>query len=330
MSHGSSKKGRKKGGGHEEEHENHERWLVSYADMLTLLFVLFVVLFSMSTVDAAKFSALANSLAQGFGVTSAALSGQSSPIPGTPDQPQVIPPIRQGANTQLAEPIVEQATAKDKKIAKAAVAAASRSKALTDALAAAKEARNLAEVEKKIKNALRRDKLDSQVKFKIDERGLVVSVISSDVVFAGDRADLQPGGQTILRAVAPALLKLPNKIEVDGHTNQLKVPTLNYPSAWELSTARASVVVRYLNSQGVAEDRMFAAGFAGTRPLIDPKDPRAVTQNRRVDVVILSGLPAEQRALLPSVAEGAEAEAAAAPVTENAHTEPTHPKTDAH
>ncbi|GGJ82369.1 flagellar basal body stator protein MotB [Pilimelia anulata] len=304
MSHKSAKKGKKHGGGHEEEHENHERWLVSYADMLTLLFVLFVVLFSMSTVDQKKFAQLANSLAQGFGVSSAALNGQASAIPGTQAHPQVIPPIRQGADSDLSTPIAENLAkdAKTQKAVKAAMAAASRSKALTDAQAAAKEVDNLKEVERKIKQALRKDKLDDQVKFTIDERGLVVSVISSDVVFAGDRADLQPGGETILRAVAPQLVKLPNKIEVDGHTNQLKVPTINYPSAWELSTARASIVVRALHALGLPEDRMLAAGFAGTKPLIDPKDPRAVTQNRRVDVIVLSNLPAAQKELLPSAA----------------------------
>jgi chemotaxis protein MotB len=100
----------------------------------------------------------------------------------------------------------------------------------------------------------------------------------------------------------PSLRTLPNSIEVDGHTNQLQVPTVNYPSAWELSTARASTVVRYLVEHGLAGGRMSASGFAGTRPLIPPSDPRSVTMNRRVDIVVLSNLPPEERALLPAAA----------------------------
>jgi len=301
MSHRSVKK-KKHGAGHDEEHVNHERWLVSYADMLTLLFVLFVVLFSMSTVSKEKFSALADSLAQGFGVSASALSGQPAVLQGMQSQSQVLPPIKAGADPGLDQPVIKKQTPAAEAAAKAAMAAAARTKASADAEAATKEAQNLKEIERRIKAALRKHKLESQVKFTIDERGLVVSIVSSDVVFDGDMANLKSGGQAILKAVAPQLVKLPNKIEVDGHTNQLKVPTLVYPSAWELSTARASITVRYLHDLGLGESRMLAAGFAGTRPLIDPKDPRAPTLNRRVDVVVLTTLPAEQAALLPAAA----------------------------
>lgn len=303
MSHGSSKKGRKKHGGHDEEHANHERWLVSYADMLTLLFVLFVVLFSMSSVDSKKFSALADSLAQGFGMATAPMSGQPNPMQGSPERSNAIPPVKSGADPGLADnAVVKKQTSDEAAAAKAALSKAALAKASRDAAAAAREVQRLREVEKQMRAALSRAGVQDQVKFRIDERGLVVSIISSDVVFPGDKADLQPGGATILRAVAPQLAKLPNKIEVDGHTNQLKVPTVTYPTAWELSTARASIVVRTLHSMGLAEDRMLAAGFAGTRPLIPPSDPRAAALNRRVDVVVLSALPAEQRELLPSAA----------------------------
>jgi len=121
-------------------------------------------------------------------------------------------------------------------------------------------------------------------------------------VFAGNRADLQSGGKKILNALSPTLAKLKNNIEVDGNTNQLKATTTYYPSGWELSAARASTTVRYLIGHGLAKDRMSAVGFSDTKPLIDPKDPRAVTMNRRVDVVVLTMLNAEQAALLPAAA----------------------------
>jgi len=121
-------------------------------------------------------------------------------------------------------------------------------------------------------------------------------------VFAGNRADLQGGGRKILDALAPTLAKLKNNIEVDGNTNQLKATTTYYPSGWELSAARASTVVRYFTDHGLAKDRMSAVGFSDTKPLINPKDPRSITMNRRVDVVVLTTLAADQAALLPAAA----------------------------
>lgn len=294
-----TKRGRKHTAEHE-EHANHERWLVSYADMLTLLFVVFVVLFSMSTVDSKKFAELANGLAQGFGAPNAALTGKTGAIDGNGTTTSVLP-LNPGAEPGLTD-AVQKADAKRDAAARAAVAAAQRAKASTDAEAAVREVENLRRIQEQIKAALRRAKRDRDVYFAINERGLVVTVVSSDVVFAGDRADLRPGGHQILDAIGPPLRKLPNSIAVDGHTNQLRVPTINYPSAWELSTARASVVVRHLNADGIKASRLTASGYAGTRPLIDPKDPRSVTMNRRVDVVVLSMLPADQRELLPAIA----------------------------
>jgi chemotaxis protein MotB len=146
--------------------------------------------------------------------------------------------------------------------------------------------------------------MSDSVRFSIDERGLVVTIVTNQVVFLGDSATLLDGGKRVLDFVGPAVAELPNKIQVDGHTNQLQTRTQNYPSGWELSSARASSVVRYLIERfHVPENRLSAAGYADTRPLYPPSDPRAVAQNRRVEVVVLSSLPADERALLPSIAK---------------------------
>jgi chemotaxis protein MotB len=294
---------RKRKGGHEEheEHVNHERWLVSYADMLTLLFVLFVVLFSMSSVDQKKFAELAAGLSEGFGAQSAAFQGSAATLDGSGNATQFVP-IDPGTNPGDGGTGTANMTKEQKEAVKRAVQAASRAKASQDAEAATKEVENLKEVEKKITDALVKAALRDQVKFTIDERGLVVTVITNEVVFDGNRANLQAGGAKILDAIAPVLVKLPNNIEVDGHTNQLKARTTYYPSGWELSAARASTVVRYFTDHGLAKDRMSAVGFSDTKPLIDPKDPRSVQMNRRVDVVVLTQLTAEQAALLPAAA----------------------------
>jgi chemotaxis protein MotB len=294
---------KRKKGGHEEheEHVNHERWLVSYADMLTLLFVLFVVLFSMSSVDQKKFAQLAAGLSAGFGAQTVAFQGQTSTMDGSGASTQIVQ-IDPGANPGSGAAGTQNMTKDQKEAVQRAVQAESRAKASQNAQAATKEAENLKKLEEKISDALARAKLLDQVKFTIDRRGLVVTVVTNEVVFDGNRANLQPGGAKILDAIAPTLAKLPNNIEVDGNTNQLKSTTTFYPSGWELSAARASTVVRYFTDHGLAKDRMSAVGFSDTKPLINPKDPRSITMNRRVDVVVLTTLSADQAALLPAAA----------------------------
>ena len=320
MSSGGGGAKRRKGGHEEhEEHVNHERWLVSYADMLTLLFVLFVVLFSMSSVDQKKFAELAAGLSEGFGAQTAALSGSAANLDGTTPQPVSINPA---ARPDDGSSGTAGMTKEQQEAVKRAVQAAGRVKASKNAEAATKEVANLKAIEKKITEALIKAKLQNQVKFTIDQRGLVVTIITNEVTFEGNRADLKSGGAKILDSVAPALAALPNNVEVDGHTNQLKARTTYYPSGWELSAARASTVVRYLTDHGLAKSRMSAVGFSDTKPLIDPKDPKSVQMNRRVDVVVLTTLTAEQAALLPAAAgedakphPGATAEAAPAEKT---------------
>jgi chemotaxis protein MotB len=302
MSSGGGGAKRKKGGHEEhEEHVNHERWLVSYADMLTLLFVLFVVLFSMSSIDQKKFAELAAGLSAGFGAQSVAFQGQTSNLEGSGAAAQVVE-IDPGANPGDGSSGTRNLTTAQKAAVDRAIQAQSRAKASQDAQAATKEAENLKEVERKISDALTAAKLLDQVKFTIDQRGLVVTVITNEVVFEGDRAELRPGGAKILDTLAPTLLKLPNNIEVDGNTNQLAAQTKYYPSGWELSAARASAVVRYLTDHGLAKKRMSAVGFSDTKPLIDPANPRSITMNRRVDVVVLTTLKPDQAALLPAAA----------------------------
>lgn len=303
MSGGAKGKGRK-GAHEEEEHVNHERWLVTYADMLTLLMVLFIVLFAISQVDKKKFNALRNGLATGFGAPPVGFSGQETTIDGSANSVSPMD-LSAGVGGKVDKKEQPETTAAggeaDKDAVKDAVQKAdlARQQKMQDEAKA--EANRFEEVKAKISAGLQKAGNVNGVQFTIDERGLVVTVITSDVVFAGDRADLLAGGQKILNAIGPVIGPLPNRIEVDGHTNQLKVATVNYPSGWELSTARACTVVRYLHQQaGIPEDRLSAAGFADTRPLYAPSDPRSVERNRRVEIVVQSMLPAAERALLPS------------------------------
>ncbi|MEV4274384.1 flagellar motor protein MotB [Actinoplanes xinjiangensis] len=284
-----------------EEHANHERWLVSYADMMTLLFVLFVVLFSMSDVNQKKFAQLAQGLSQGFGSKSAAFSGNYAPLDGASNNAQVVQ-IDPGSNPGDGTSGTEGLNKKQKEAVERAIKAEDRKQASANAEKAAKEAEDLKAIERKIADALAAQKMLGSAKFTIDQRGLIVTIVTNEVVFAGNRAELQDGGEKILKAIAPTLVGLPNNIEVDGHTNQLKARTTFYPSGWELSAARASTTVRFFTDHGLPKKRLSAVGFSDTKPLIDPKDPRSISMNRRVDVVVLTQLTAEQAALLPSAA----------------------------
>ncbi|MEU4559924.1 flagellar motor protein MotB [Actinoplanes sp. NPDC023936] len=310
---------RKKAHEEHEEHVNHERWLVSYADMMTLLFVLFVVLYAMSTVDQKKFAELAAGLSAGFGADSVAFTGQSAPLDGAANEAQVVQ-IDPGSNPGDGTSGTEGLNQKQLEAVEAALKAEDRKNASANAEKAAQEAEDLKKLENKISDALAKDKLLGNAKFTIDSRGLIVTIVTNEVVFAGNRAELQTGGKKILKAIAPALSKLPNKIEVDGHTNQLKSKTTYYPSGWELSSARASTVVRYFTEHDIAKKRLSAVGFSDTKPLLDPADPRSVTQNRRVDVIVLTTLTADQAALLPSAA-GSDAKLHAGQTTAEAKAE---------
>ncbi|MFL6145738.1 MAG: flagellar motor protein MotB [Labedaea sp.] len=287
---------RKRHAAHDEEHANHERWLLTYADMITLLMVLFIVMFAMSSVDSQKFHELKDSLAGAFGGSPSVMSGGAKPVADSMGISPAPQDIAAGSFTSAAG----SAQSPDAAMAAKAVRDADRARASGDQQAAKIEVENLRELQRQITERLRAEGLEQAVRFNIDERGLVINIVTSSVVFGGDSAVLLPEGQHIVRALAPSLVPIANHVEIAGHTNQLPAPTVNYPSAWELSTARASGVVRYLVGTGVPAGRLNAVGYADQRPLIPPSDPLAVTRNRRVEVIVLSDQPADVRALLPS------------------------------
>jgi chemotaxis protein MotB len=285
--------GRKRPKKHEEEeHENHERWLVSYADMVTLLMCLFIVLFAMSQVDKAKFAALASGLSASFGAPITALPGSTpessvlDALPGAVDIASAIPP---DATVQEAE--VDAA---------AAAAAAERAKRVAAEAAAAYD--ELAAAREQLEAALAAAGHAGAARYEIDERGLVVHIVADAVLFDAEEAVLRPEGRQILDAVAPTLTGLPNVLRVEGHANHLPVTAGGpWPSNWELSGYRASTVLRYLAGDGVPEPRMSATGYSSTRPLVPESDPNALSVNRRVDIVVLSNASAEANALLPGI-----------------------------
>jgi chemotaxis protein MotB len=276
---------------HHEEHVNHERWMVTYADMLTLLLVLFIVLYAISQVNTSKFAELKSSLSSAFGNgQSPILNGGKGPI--------------EGNTVSVDQNIVDSKLSIPKQQANSPQKLNLASNA--DADAALRELDEFKKIEQAIKASLAQRGLAGAAEFTIDERGLVVTLITDELVFAGNSAVLEHQGAVILDAVVPALVRIDNQLQVDGHTNQQNVSTAPYPSGWELSSARASSVVRYLIEHGhLAAHRLSAAGYSDQRPLLPPSDPRSVTRNRRVDIVVLSKLPASARASLAALGTAA-------------------------
>jgi chemotaxis protein MotB len=279
---------RRRGDAHPEEHDNHERWMVTYADMVTLLMVLFIILFSMSQVDQKKFDQLKAGLAVGFGNSPSIQTGSTS-ILQEPGQAvaDAIAPQAVSLDTRATKPSAEKMQAEDK----AAKLAAAQS-----------EVDRLKELLARFNAALRAHHLEGDVKSSIDSRGLVVSLVSRHVVFEPNLATLSPRGQEVIDTLAPVLRDIPDPLQIDGHTNQVKVKPKFYPTDWELSAARAVTVLRHLNEiDHVPASRMTASAFGHEKPLVDPSKPGSQRINKRVDIVILSTLPSETRDLITQV-----------------------------
>jgi chemotaxis protein MotB len=275
----------------EEEHENHERWLVSYADMMTLLMVLFVVMFAMSTVDQKKFNALKEGMAAGFGQSTSILDGSSS--------------ILEEPGTSAAEPINPNKVEDSPEIQELKVQAASAAMRQRNAMEyaeAAAEADRLTALQKDVQAALEAAGLEDDVRTKLDGRGLTVSLVSRHVVFEANLAQLTPRGRRIVDTLAPILASIDDKLQIEGHTNQAPGKPKYYDSDWDLAAARAVTVLRYLNEvRGVETDRLAAVGYGHVKPLVDPSEPGSQELNKRVDIVVMSRLAAGSSSLLDQV-----------------------------
>ncbi|KAA1417696.1 flagellar motor protein MotB [Nocardioides humilatus] len=282
--------------GHEEEHEEgSERWLVTYADMVTLLMVLFIILFSMSTVNEEKYQELKTGLAEGFGRSTSILNGENPTLdyrgPASPSDPSY-------------SAIMTQMSASERKAVEEMVHDHDRRREQQAEAEARSEVDRLFKVWREIDEALRAEGLQDDVRATIDERGLVVSLVSRHVVFQPNIADLTVRGQRVVDTIAPVLRRLPEPIQVDGHTNQVPVKPKYYPTDWDLSVARAVDVLRRLQEvDGLQENRLRATGFGHTKPLVDPHKRGSQRVNKRVDLVVLSQASAATRARFADVYE---------------------------
>lgn len=235
------------------DHENHDRWLISYADFITLLFAFFVVMYAISAVSENKYRILASSLGDAFGSKA---GNADMPVPQLP--------------TMTLPPEVQKRTLRQQQ--------------------ALEEQEHMTEVASNLLDVMAPLVKEGKVKVTQSRRGVSIE-INANVLFAAGQAELAPQSLNVLRAVAEQLRKEPFNLEITGHTDTTPISNSTYPSNWELSAVRASSVVRLFADSGIASSRLFAIGREASQP-VAPNDTEAGrARNRRVELMILSSIP---------------------------------------
>lgn len=270
-----------------EEHENHERWLVSYADFITLLFAFFVVMYSISSVNDGKYRVLSETLSDAF-LTSA----------------QSLDPIQVGEKVRTINPVAGEYAASepgtlessdiedpldmidDKEIITKGRPEANGTGVKGDSGdSKTKVDTTLAETATNLKSALSSLIDEKLITITKTKRGVEVEM-KSKMLFDTGSARLSRTAIKLLRDVADILKPLPNNILVEGHTDNVPIRNILFPSNWELSAARAASVVHLLGRFGITPGRMAAVGYGEYRPIADNASEDGRQKNRRVALVI--------------------------------------------
>jgi chemotaxis protein MotB len=252
-----------------EEHVNHEAWVIPYADMLTLLMAMFLVLWAIGQVDVSKAKAVSTGFADEFGLSTSAGSGAGGV----------------GVLDGVAKPD-ESAKPQDKsqKVDKTMTISGA-----AGGTGVAQLSEQLTEVQGQIAQEAGIAGIETSLQFRTEQRGLVVSIVAEGVLFDAGQAVLKPEGRMVLDTLADSLVGVPNQLAVEGHTDDVPINTAQFPSNWELSTARATAVLRYLvEHHGIAPARLSAAGYADQRPVAGNDTSGGRARNRRVDLAVLS------------------------------------------
>jgi chemotaxis protein MotB len=277
-------RGRKRGHGGGEESD--ERWLLTYADMITLLMALFMVLFSISSVNISKVQSLQESLRAAFsgnilpGGKAIAKPGSTANASHAPTATplQAIVPISPQSITNPEAPTHASSSSS---------ASATAQSAATNISAARQEQSNFEHLKHELDAYAAKHGFGQNVHTTIEQRGLVIRVLTDSLLFASGSATLDAQGDPLLSEVADLVnVDQTHPIAVEGNTDDVPVHGGVFPSNWELSTARASTVVRYLIGKGVDPQRLTAIGYASLRPIASNSTSQGRALNRRVEIVL--------------------------------------------
>jgi len=267
------------GGAHE---DGGERWLLTYADMITLLMALFMVLFSISSVNISKYVTLQQALKAAFSgdilpggkaIAQPGASANSSRIPTKIETPAIVR-LTPNVTSNLEHVSSSQASA-----ANSAPSAANLS-------AAAQEQSSFEALQRKLNEYAARHGFGNEVHATIEQRGLAIRVLTDSLLFPSGSATLDPRGEPLLSEIAQLLnVDHVHPVAVEGNTDDVPISG-TFPSNWELSTARASSVVRFLISQAVDPERLSATGYADQHPVASNATAAGRALNRRVEIVL--------------------------------------------
>ena len=242
----------------EHEHDDTERWLLTYADMITLLLALFIVMFAMSSVNATKFQSLQQSLQDAF--SGKILGGEAIKQTGGSVQ------------AEQAKPEVSQTTLQPM---------------AGSGPAARLEQTDFRKLKAQIDKLIGEQGLTQKVETAIEKRGLAVRVLTDGLLFDSGSAVVKSGAVRTLERIGRIIAaERRHPVQVEGHTDDRPINTAQYPSNWQLSGARAAAVVQQLNGAGVSGKRMSLAGHAAQHPVAGNATPAGRAQNRRVEIIL--------------------------------------------
>lgn len=269
-----------------DESDNHERWLVSYADFVTLLFAFFVVMYSISSVNDEKYEMLSDALEGAF------LGGQKVQV--------IKHPIEVEEELTTIKPIVlENPSTEELK----------KKQDLSDEIL--KERRQLQSISEEFENVLQ-PYIDNEL-VNVKKHDFWVELeMNSELLFLSGEAELSIKAIPVLKKVTEVIMNMPNVINVEGHTDNVPIDTVEFPSNWELSSARATEVVRKFESYGIPPKRLSAIGYGEFQPVADNTSVEGRFKNRRVVLVLMSqafaryGMDDQQRADMLNIKSSAD------------------------
>lgn len=247
-----------------EKHPNHERWLVSYGDFITLLFAVFVVLYAMGQSDKKKVEEVMQAIQQSFGMTSASSNAPKVNVISS-QAITVIPSLK---------PEIKVAPIGRTRSGQAKMRA---------------EEKDFRQIKSAVEAFLVKQGAQNKVTLEISRRGLIVSLKEAGFFNSG-QATIKPEAYELVNTIAEVMTHYNNPLRVEGHTDNIPISTAQFPSNWELSTARATNGLKYLlKNFDVDPNKISATGYAEFRPIADNAAPEGRAKNRRVDIVMLSG-----------------------------------------
>ncbi len=275
------------------KHANHERWLVSYADFITLLFAFFVVLYASSQVDKRKVGRLALAIQVAF-QEMGVFEASTTAVPIDQAEPMPFSKVQAVENRERTAALARIASRPE------------------GPLGGGAENGDLAQLQGELETALASELKRNEIAMRREADGLVISLRETGF-FESGQAQMKSSSVAAFDRIAALLQQREYRLRIEGHTDNAPIHTSQFPSNWELSTTRATEIVRLLIvRRGFAPDRLSAAGFAEYHPVASNRSPEGRSLNRRVDIVVLGQIQPDSAGEAALVAPAANTTAAKA------------------